>query len=175
MNIGSLILPILVLIVVELSSIAREVDLKKAVNNDHPPLLLPNSTGAIIPNLGRFNFIHGFNTTLILFGVFSLSHPRVDLPFISSLILFVLWAALPMLEVDEYDDLLEASVPIRSVHWHIVSGAIAIPYIAIFQRYLGDIVYLGVEWSQPIFASVFLTASTALVIKLETELETYVQ
>ena len=169
-DIGSLTLPIIVLVVVELSSVAREVSLEEAVVNQYPPLIFQKEN-ILLPNLGRFNFIHGMNASLLIFGVYILSANSFRLAIISSLILFIVWVALPMLEIDEYDDILAERESIRSVHWHIASGIIVIPYTVIYQQFLGNVTYFGIEWSEPLLVGLFTSSVAILLVKIETELE----
>ncbi|ELZ96031.1 hypothetical protein C440_05557 [Haloferax mucosum ATCC BAA-1512] len=165
---GSLVLPLIVLVIVELSGVARDVDLKKAVLSDYPPILFSFLDGGmeIIPRFGRFNFIHGMNTTLILFGVLLLSGDTLGLALLSSMILFVVWVALPLLEVKEYDDILATGTSPTSIHWHLGSGVIAIPYTVVYERYLENS-----EFARPLLVFVFIFAAGVLLINLETELE----
>ncbi|GGM50632.1 hypothetical protein [Haloarcula argentinensis] len=171
-DLNSLLLPIILLVVVELSGVAREVDLEEAVVKDYPPIFLPSEEFSIIPHFGRFNFIHGLNTTLILFGVLLLSGPNSQLPVISALILSVVWIALPVLEVEEYDDILLEGESATSIHWHTGGGIIAITYAVMYDPHLENIQYLGVKWPQYLLLLIFIFAVGVLLVKLESELET---
>ncbi|MGB9934089.1 hypothetical protein [Haloarcula amylolytica] len=170
-DLNSLLLPIILLVVVELSGVARDVDLEEAVTKDYPPIFLPSGESSIIPHFGRFNFIHGLNTTLILFGALLLSGPNSRLPVISGLIFSVVWIALPLLEVEEYDDILLEGKSASSIHWHTGAGIIAITYAAVYDPFLENTQYLGVEWPRFLLVFLFIFAVGILLVKLESELE----
>lgn len=165
LQIGSLILPILVLVVVELSSAAREVDLEQAIRQDYPPMLLPQRQFNFLPRFGRFTFIHVTNASLLLGGIYLLSTGSREFTILSAVILTVLWIALPMLEVEEYDDILAAGHAPKSIYFHILVGVVAIWYIAGSQQVWGSVIG---DW--PIGA-LYSLALGSLLLPLQTELE----
>ena len=75
----SVFVPLLFLVVTELSSIAREIELKEMCGEEEAePFILglfPEFKEALgglltVPQLGHFNFIHGANFLLLALGMF---------------------------------------------------------------------------------------------------------
>lgn len=97
--------PLLLTIVAQLSSLARDA-VKEAGNWEQPPLLLPFSEGSVLPNLGRLNYLHATNYLLLLMGfILVVAMEPANGPLVKNLLglmVLIVWLQLPLLEVDEY-------------------------------------------------------------------------
>jgi hypothetical protein len=112
----SVFVPLLFLVVTELSSIAREMNLKNAVNRDRRPLVLgfaPQFVDGLnkhigIPKIGHFNFIHGANFVLLSLGMLMVVFLSSGvIRYILATMIWIVWVLLPIFEVDEYEYILD--------------------------------------------------------------------
>ncbi|MFC4436692.1 MULTISPECIES: hypothetical protein [Natrialbaceae] len=130
--------PLLFIIVSEFSSIARNIDLEKAVDEEWDQFQFFESTesiletyvnflesylpiGNMVTNLGRFVLVHYLNISVIFGGILILIFlPDQNIATqISIGLLILLHAFLPIIEVSKYDRLLEKGVSPRSFSTHI--------------------------------------------------------
>ncbi|AAV47111.1 unknown [Haloarcula marismortui ATCC 43049] len=75
----------------------------------------------LTPNLGRFVFIHGINNVLLVLGlVFSTTLLTDIVLLISGSLTVLVWSALPVFEIDEYDLLLSDDTVVFSLPTHIL-------------------------------------------------------
>lgn len=101
------VIPLLFLVVTQISSAGREMDLVE-VAGDHNPFILSFFSKGVFPNMGRFNFIHGVNVIVLVVAVVTSAGLTTGLQ--SRLLVAVsitLWVVTPALEVDEYDQILD--------------------------------------------------------------------
>ncbi|NHN40972.1 hypothetical protein G9C85_04885 [Halorubellus sp. JP-L1] len=132
----SLFVSLLFVVVVEIGGIARSLDLETISEQKLPPffvglffLLDTGSQDAVgVPQLGRFNFLHGANLGILMLGFVLVSTSLTGLTrLLVSIITFVIWALLPLLEVDEYEAILiDGYRPVSYYHHAIVSLATAL-------------------------------------------------
>jgi hypothetical protein len=132
----SLFVSLLFVVVVEIGGIARSLDLEEISDQKLPPffiglfyLLDTGSQDAVgIPQLGRFNFLHGANLGILMLGFVLVTVSLTGLTrLLVSIITFVIWALLPLLEVDEYEDILiDGYRPVSYYHHALVSLATAL-------------------------------------------------
>ena len=114
----SIFVPVLVLVVIEISQTARDFDLVEIAKKKQEPffygvfyLLDSSEQGYVrIPQLGPFNFIHGMNLGILFLGYLlvvttSSGSTRV----ITALIVWLFWVLFPILEVAEYVELMDTS------------------------------------------------------------------
>lgn len=105
----SLFVPLIFLVILKLSDIAREVDLKETHGNPPWDVVIWSTYGwgATLPNLGRFNFIHTANfyfAAAAFFIVHTVSSNGLN-KIIFLILIGVVWILLPIFEVDEYDSI----------------------------------------------------------------------
>lgn len=107
----SIFVPLLVLIIVEISQVAREFDLVAIAEKKQEPFfysvfyLLDQSSQDIIkiPQLGPFNFIHGMNLAILYLGfTLIVTSSGGSRQVIIALIVWLFWVLVPVLEVKEY-------------------------------------------------------------------------
>lgn len=132
---ASLFIPLLFLVVTEISAIARDLDLKSIASDELPPFWIglfyaldSAPDGRVdIPQLGRFNFIHGANLAIITLG-FVLVTATTDgfSGQVVALLTWIVWVMLPVLEVDEYEAILETGRPVSFYHHFAVSTVAAL-------------------------------------------------
>ena len=127
----------LFLVVIEIAGVARELDLQQIADEKLPPffigLFYMLDTGSKqqrvrIPQLGRFNFLHGANLAIIFLGYVLVTETTTgSTGALFSLITFVVWAIIPLLEVDEYEDILiDGFRPVSYYHHVLVVSAVAL-------------------------------------------------
>jgi hypothetical protein len=98
------VIPLLFLVVTQISSAGREMDLVEVAGEHNPFILSFFSKG----NMGRFNFVHGVNVIVLVVAVVTSAGLTTGLQ--SRLLVAVsitLWVVTPALEVDEYDQILD--------------------------------------------------------------------
>jgi hypothetical protein len=135
--------PLLFLVVLELSSIARKIDLSDVVEEEHGFLLFPDSEmleGK--PKLGRFNFIHGANTILLSFGLILIVNSGSEISVLLGVLTWVIWVLLPVVEVEDYGALLARNISYSSLQLHIISVTVASGYIAGYDAIKNSINFL---------------------------------
>jgi len=101
------VIPLLFLVVTQISSAGREMDLVE-VAGEHNPFVFSFLPDRVFPNMGRFNFIHGTNMVVLIVAVVTSAGLTSGLQ--SRLLVAVsitLWIVTPALEVDEYDQILD--------------------------------------------------------------------
>ena len=107
----SVFVPLLILVIVQISQVAREFDLQEIAKRKQEPffysvfyLLDRSSQERIsIPQLGPFNFIHGMNLGILFLGyTVTLSTSTGRLQILTGLVVFLFWVLFPMVEVNEY-------------------------------------------------------------------------
>lgn len=124
----SLFVSLLFVVIVEIGGISRSLDLERISDDQLPPffvgLFYLLDTGSqqrvSVPQLGRFNFLHGANLAIILLG-FVLVTTTTDgtSGLLVALVTFTIWALLPLLEVDEYEDVLRDGYRPVSYYHHV--------------------------------------------------------
>lgn len=107
----SIFVPLLVLVVVEISQSAREFELQRIARRKQEPFFygtvfaldrLPQEY-IPTPQLGPFNFIHGMNLGILYLGfTLTVTTATGRIRILTGLVLFVFWLLFPMIEVDEY-------------------------------------------------------------------------
>lgn len=104
-EIVTLFVPLVLTIVAQLTSIARDT-VENASDWKQPPLLLPFSKEGILPSLGRLNYLHFTNFVLLLLCFILVDSMGQDgNPLVKNLLgvmVLLVWLQLPLLEIDEY-------------------------------------------------------------------------
>lgn len=130
---ASLFIPLLFLLITEISSIARDLDLEKIASDELPPfwvglfyfLYSDPRERITIPQLGRFNFIHGANLAIITLGFVLVTETTGGFSGdVIALLTWIVWVMLPVFEVDEYEAILETGRPI-SYYIHFAVSTVA--------------------------------------------------
>lgn len=130
-----LFVSLLFVVIVEISAIARSLDLERISEEKLPPffiglfyLLDTKSTEQTVsvPQLGRFNFLHGANLAILFLGYVLVAETVNGIAGVLILLVtFVVWALLPLLEVDEYEEILVDGYRPVSYYHHVVVVAVA--------------------------------------------------
>lgn len=123
-QINAIIVSILLVVLTELTSVARDIDLTKSFAKNHISLL---SFFEGISEIGRFGFVHFINSVISstgIYWIFYLQGGETRMKFLFSIILFITWGLLPILEVEEYDLIIQAEKRITSLWVHLVGTAI---------------------------------------------------
>ncbi len=132
----SVLVPLMLLVALELASVARDIELEKHHPSIQSPYqsdfeqvilsklsLLPflKNTSRPIPQFGHFGTIHALNSSLLLTGIafvnYSVGGPA-DYFLSFAMVLFL--SMLPYLEIDEYAEIRRNGVPTRSIVFHVV-------------------------------------------------------
>lgn len=132
-----LFVSLLFVVVIEIGGIARSLDLERISEEKLPPFFIGLfyllDTGSqqqqvTIPQLGRFNFLHGANLAILFIGYALVTETTTGLTgFLISLVTFVVWALIPLLEVDEYEEILiDGYRPVSYYHHVLVVSVSAI-------------------------------------------------
>jgi hypothetical protein len=118
------VIPLLFLVVTQISSAGREMDLVE-VAGDHNPFVFSFLPNGVFPNMGRFNFVHGMNMVVLIIAVVTSAGLTTGLQ--GRLLVAVsitLWVVTPALEVDEYDQILDEFSDndrhLHSFHIHVI-------------------------------------------------------
>jgi len=139
--IGSVLIPLTLLVILELASVARDIDLLELLKQDPKPIIgLPLSPLVDIPPLGRFNLIHALNTVILFYLEYFVltgigpSSPRtsIDIALTSVIIIWLVWVVLPLLEVEEYDSILRYTERPRSLYLHAITATGAVVLVSIW-------------------------------------------
>lgn len=115
----SVLVPVLFIVVVEITGIARNVDLIANLQSDSPNrhtagisvnniiTYLPKfRRGQQIPAFGHFGTLHAVNVTILIYGVWIVNYGLDGAGrFILSMAVLIILALLPVLEVDEYREI----------------------------------------------------------------------
>lgn len=135
-----LFVSLLFVVVVEIGGIARSLDLERISEEKLPPFfvglffLLDTSSRqrrVSIPQLGRFNFLHGANLAIVFIGfglVTSTTSGTTGL--LIALVTFVVWALIPLLEVDEYEAILVDGYRPVSYYHHVFLVSVAALFVS---------------------------------------------
>lgn len=173
--IGSLFLPLLLLVVIELARVAREVDLEEVVKGNPAPFFWPyEERPGILPNLGRFSFIHTVIIVILAYSEFfvvtALTPGSVvtsePIALVSLLLIWLVWVLLPILEVDEYDAILEQGHRPISFYFHFLLGTAVVVYTPVWRLVIGR-----ASWSDAIWGMLLFLAVGLFLTSLENELE----
>lgn len=177
------VIPLLFLLVTQISSAGREMDLA-AVAGNHTSFVFSFLPGWFFPEMGRFNFVHGMNTVVLFIAVVTSAGLTTGLQRTLLVVVSItLWIVTPALEVDEYDQILErfseSGRILYSFHIHIVC---IIPYsvglVVATQRSLVVLNGDRILWSQLWLPGVvlFLSGTAYYVLymqSLQRELEQF--
>jgi hypothetical protein len=126
---------LLIVSVIEISAVTRSLDLERINKKKLPPFFIglfflldsgSSQQKVSIPQLGRFNFIHGANLAIIFLGfVLIVENTDGRTGLFITLITFVIWALFPLLEVDEYEEILIDGYRPVSYYHHVLMVLIA--------------------------------------------------
>lgn len=150
----SLFVSLLFVVVVEIATVARDLELERISEDRLPPffvgLFYLLDTGSqqqvTIPQLGRFNFLHGANLAIITLGfvlVTDATSGRTGA--LIALVTFVIWALLPLLEVDEYEEIVADGYRPVSYYHHVFVTILT----AIFIYFYGPVWMLLADGTLP--------------------------
>lgn len=105
-NAISIFAPLVFVVVVELATLTRENDSYSEEGFEAQPVLLPSSK--VIPPLGRLNAVHGLNL-LLLSGTLLIVVTQLSglLRSVLSVLVVIVWASTPLLEIEVYGQILE--------------------------------------------------------------------
>lgn len=112
----SIFVPVLVLVIIEISQAAREFDLRGIANSKQEPFfysvfyVLDQSSQEMIriPQLGPFNFVHGMNLGILYLGfTLTITTSTGNVRTITGLIVYLFWVLFPMIEVNEYVSIMD--------------------------------------------------------------------
>lgn len=141
---ASIFIPLLFLVVTEIGAIARNLPLKRIADEELPPFWIgvfywlhsdPNER-VRIPQLGRFNFIHGANLAIITLGFILVTDTTSGFTgHVVALLTWIVWMMLPIFEVDEYEAILETGRPV-SFYFHVLVGSANALFIYFFDGVL---------------------------------------
>lgn len=118
LNQMSIFLPILFLLVVELSAVARRIDVENLSNSTRPKLRWWVFT---VPNLGRFVYIHTACLAILSFVLFiglNIASGLLSAGIVLASIILML--ILPLIEIEEYDSLLYKKDSLDSYRFHFL-------------------------------------------------------
>lgn len=140
-----LFVPVLFLVVMEISKLTREIDLTEALENDRSPLLLGELSKNFpkflqVPPFGRFNFLHGANVLLLCFGLFLVveNASGATEAVLVAMIWFV-WVLLPLFEVSGYEDVLDRNQHSFSFFIHAGASTAVVVYVVVIFNSVVDI------------------------------------
>lgn len=121
---------LLFVVVIEIGGIARSLDLERISEEKLPPFFIGLfyllDTGSrqqrvSMPQLGRFNFLHGANLAILFLGFVLVTETTSGLTgLLISLITFIVWALIPLLEVEEYEEILIDGLRPVSYYHHVL-------------------------------------------------------
>lgn len=144
----SIFVPVLVLVIIEISQAAREYDLVEIAHQKQEPffysvfyILDQSSQEAIrIPQLGPFNFIHGMNLAILHLGyVLVVITSEGNVRVVTALIIWLFWVLFPMLEVYEYVSVMDnPDIGPVSFLYHSIVTTVAAGMIFFFSDLLQD-------------------------------------
>lgn len=134
----SVLIPLFALIVIELSQVARDINLVTAVSEERMPMKLMTYGGRLDPRwgrptFGRFNILHLANTLILTYGIYLARYfANGDLEWLLALPLWIVLLLLPILEVNEYKDILRDENAITSIRMHML---LVVVYVSTFLLY----------------------------------------
>lgn len=115
----SIFIPLVALIVVELSGVSRDIELTEKRN-----ALSVGVFPVDWPSLGRLAMVHIANTMLLAFGVTStMTFLPPAVSFFATAPLLIIWVIMPMLEVGSYEEILKQEIRPASFQFHFVATA----------------------------------------------------
>ncbi len=130
-----LFVSLLFVVIIEIGAIARSLDLERISEEKLPPFfigvfyLLDTSARqqqVSVPQLGRFNFLHGANLAILFLGFVLVTETTEGLTgLLIALITVIVWALLPLLEVDEYEAILIDGYRPVSYYHHVLTVLLA--------------------------------------------------
>lgn len=132
-----LFISLLFVVVIEIGGVARSLDLERISKEKLPPFFIgvfffidskenANDDKTTIPQLGRFNFLHGANLAILFLGfVLVVEQTSGFTGILISLITFAVWALLPLFEVDEYEEILVDGYRPVSYYHHVIVVALS--------------------------------------------------
>lgn len=130
-----LFVSLLFVVIVEIGAIARSLDLERISEQKLPPFFIglfylldtgSDQQTVSIPQLGRFNFLHGANLAILFLGFVLVTETTSGLTgFLISLVTVIVWGLLPLLEVDEYEEILIDGYRPVSYYYHVCVVVIA--------------------------------------------------
>lgn len=166
-NIG-LFVSLLFVAIIEISGVARSLDLERINKQKLPPFFIglfylldsgSSQQKVSIPQLGRFNFIHGANLAIIFLGfVLIVENTDGRTGLFITLITFVIWAILPLLEVDEYEEILIDGYRPVSYYHHVLMVSIASLVVVSY-----DTIWSMIPYSVPILLEDFLLLAVCIL------------
>ncbi|MFC7132124.1 MULTISPECIES: hypothetical protein [Salinibaculum] len=151
----SLFVSLLFVVIIEIGGIARSLDLQRISEEKLPPffvglfyLLDTGSQQRVrVPQLGRFNFLHGANLALILLGFILVTDTTAGTSgVLIALVTFTIWALLPLLEVDEYEDILRDGYRPVSYYHHVAMTVATALFVYFFDPAWNALVGTGGPW-----------------------------
>lgn len=121
--------PLVFTVVAQLGALARSAGSGGETLRGRPPVLLPDGS-RLVPALGRMNVLHAVNVALLA-NAFVLVRALDDglLQGVLTLLVAVVWAALPLVEVDEYGDVLDAGCYPTSLYYHAITTLSVVAYL----------------------------------------------
>lgn len=166
-DLAAVFAPLLLLVVTEISSVARGLDLTEIAASKHPPFFvglfyaLHRGAGSVrVPQLGRFNFIHGANLAFVTLGFVLVTESTTgSMRAILAGLTWIVWALLPLFEVDEYEAVLEKGRRPKSFYLHLAASTASAATIYGF-----DAVCRWLSIPSPTTASALLLAAICLVL-----------
>lgn len=140
------LVPLMLLLVERFSSLMRDIGDSPADLVDINPLWTPvsilrrnrgdNSGYDLLPRIGRVNVFHLTNVSLLFSAfVLILSANSGLMKNVLGFVVAIIWIQLPVIEIDEYDDIREAGIPPVSLYWHILSTAAAVGFAVRSERF----------------------------------------
>lgn len=170
----SVLVPVLFIVVVEITGIARNVDLIANIQTDSPNrhtaerainnfiTYLPKfQRGQQIPAFGHFGTLHAVNVTILIYGVWIVNYGLDGAGrFILSMAVLIILALLPVLEVDEYREIRRKGVDPIS---HKIHG-VGTFFFGALAGGLGEAYAAGIPlWLIMLFGMIFVLAPIAVV------------
>lgn len=142
---------LLFVVIIEIGGVARSLDLERICEEKLPPffigLFFLLDTGSqqqqvSIPQLGRFNFLHGANLAILFLGFGLVVEATTGATgLLIGLVTYVVWAILPLLEIDEYEEILVDGYRPVSYYHHVIvvtlSAALIYSYDSIWNYAFG--------------------------------------
>lgn len=167
------LVPLLLLLVGQFSSLMRNAGDSPSDLIGVNPLWTPVSllggnkddhSVNLLPRTGRINAFHMTNVSLLFSAfVLILAAEQGLIRNILGLVIAIVWIQLPVIEIDEYDDIRNAGIPPVSLYWHIITTFVAVTLAATSGGYEPGRVFVNAStiWSKEGLS--FLLSDHALV------------
>jgi hypothetical protein len=168
------LVPLLLLLVGQFSSLMRNTGDSPSDLIGVNPLWTPvsllggnrddHSGVTLFPRTGRINAFHMTNVALLFSAfVLILAAEQGLIRNILGLVIAIVWIQLPVIEIDEYDDIRNAGIPPVSLYWHIITTFVAVTFAATSGGYEPGRVFMNASeiWSKEGLS--FLLSGHALV------------